>query len=131
MKPQLRRKQNITGSGAPLRKPIRRSSAALARLGMAFAFLAGVGSSPALAQSADWNTAATAGGSWGIPTNWQGGIVPSGVANTAGFALDFLAGSTVTLDGDRLIGTILSSSATPWSIDAGSGGTLTVAGITV
>ena len=98
---------------------------------MAIAFLAGVGSSNARAQGAEWNTAATAGGSWGIPSNWQGGIVPSGAANTAGFTLDFIAGASVTLDGDRLIGTILSSGATPWNLDSGTGGTLTVAGITV
>jgi autotransporter-associated beta strand protein len=58
-------------------------------------------------------------------------MVPSGAANTAGFALDFTSGASVTLDGDRVIGTILSSSVTPWNIDSGTGGTLTVANITV
>ncbi len=110
---------------------IRRGIAALARLGAAFAFLMGVGIPGAQAQSADWNTAATAGGSWGTATNWQGGIVPSGTGNTAGFTLNFNAGASVTLDGNRTIGTILSSGANPWSIDTGTGGTLTVASINV
>ena len=65
------------------------------------------------------------------PSNWQGGIVPSGSGNTAGFPLNFTTGASVTLDGNRVIGTILSSGANPWSLDPGTGGTLTVANIMV
>src|SRR5688572_24816258 len=57
---------------------IRGGIVALTRVGMALAFLAGAGTPAALAQSAFWNTAVTAGGGWGIPSNWQGGAVPSG-----------------------------------------------------
>ncbi|HEY2787038.1 MAG TPA: autotransporter-associated beta strand repeat-containing protein, partial [Fimbriiglobus sp.] len=37
----------------------------------------------------------------------------------------------MTLDGDQVIGTILSTGANAWSLDPGTGGTLTVANITV
>jgi autotransporter-associated beta strand protein len=88
------------------------------------AFLAGGGTQAALAQSAFWSTTATAGGSWGTPSNWQGGTVPSGPGSVAGFALDFTAGASVTLDGVRTIGTVFSTSANPWSLDPGFGGGL-------
>jgi autotransporter-associated beta strand protein len=96
----------------------------LTRVGAALVFLMTAGTPVALAQSAFWNTAATAGGSWGTPSNWQGGIVPSGAGNAAGFVLDFNSGASVTLDGNRVIGTVISSSANPWSLDPGLGGVL-------
>ena len=37
----------------------------------------------------------------------------------------------MTLDGNRIIGTVISSGANPWSLDPGTGGTLTVANIVV
>jgi autotransporter-associated beta strand protein len=91
----------------------------------------GFGTPAALAQSAFWNTEATGGGSWAVPSNWQGGTVPSGSTNSAAFALDFTSGASVTLDGNRVIGSILSTGANPWNIAAGTGGTLTVANIVV
>jgi autotransporter-associated beta strand protein len=111
--------------------PTHNTVATLIRVGAALAFLMGAGTPAARAQSAFWNTAATAGGSWGTASNWQGGIVPSGSANSAGFILDFTAGASVTLDGNRTIGTIISSSANPWSLDPGTGGTLNVASVIV
>jgi autotransporter-associated beta strand protein len=83
------------------------------------------------AQSGAWNTVATTGGSWGNVANWQGGMIASGSGNTATFALDFTAGASVTLDGSRTIGTVSTTSANPWSLDPGTGGTLTVAGFNV
>ena len=114
-----------------MRIHIRGIVAGITHIGMAFAVLMGVGTPGALAQSAIWNTSVTAGGSWGIPSNWQGGTIPSGSTNTAGFGLDFTPGASVTLDGDRIIGTIQSSGANPWSLDPGTGGTLTVANFAV
>jgi autotransporter-associated beta strand protein len=111
--------------------PLHPGTATLTRVGTALALLVGAGTPTARAQSAFWNTAATAGGSWGTPSNWQGGVVPSGSGNSAGFVLDFNAGASVTLDGSRTIGTVISSGANPWGLDPGTGGTLTVAGITV
>src|SRR6476661_7124689 len=93
---------------------------ALVRAATAISLLTGCGSPAALAQSAFWSTSATAGGSWGNPANWQGGTVPAGSGNAAGFVLNFNAGASVTLDGDRTIGTVISASANPWSIDPGS-----------
>ena len=100
-------------------------SAALALLVLAAA------AGPATAQSAFWNTTATTGGSWGTPTNWQGGTPASAAGNTAAFILDFTSGASVTLDGNRTIGTVISSGANPWSIDPGTGGTLAAASFIV
>jgi autotransporter-associated beta strand protein len=111
--------------------PVHKSLVTLTRVGIALAFLAGAGAPAALAQSAFWSTAAAAGGSWGTPANWQGGTVPSGSGNSAGFVLDFTAGASVTLDGSRTIGAVISSSANPWSLDPGTGGTLTAASFIV
>lgn len=116
--------------GAPERVPLRAGLIALVRVGAAFVVLTGAGT-PALAQSAFWNTSATAGGSWGNPANWQGGTVPSGPGNSAGFVLDFTPGASVTLDGSRTIGTVISSGANPWNLDPGTGGTLTAANFIV
>lgn len=80
----------------------------------------------ALAQSASWNATATTGGSWGDNANWAGGTPASGAGNTATFGLDFVSGSSVTLDGSRTIGTISTTSANPWSLTEGSGGILNV-----
>jgi autotransporter-associated beta strand protein len=110
---------------------IQRSIAELVRFAAIFALLVAGGTPTALAQSAFWSTTATTGGSWGSAPNWQGGIVPSGAGNAAGFVLDFTPGASVMLDGNRIIGSILSTAANPWSIDAGTGGTLTVASIVV
>jgi autotransporter-associated beta strand protein len=47
------------------------------------------------------------------------------------FALDFTAGASVTLNGSRTIGTVISTSANPWGLDPGTGGTLAVANLIV
>jgi autotransporter-associated beta strand protein len=109
---------------------VRKRTVVLIDAVIALAFLMGGGTPAARAQSANWNTAVTAGGSWGTPSNWQGGI-PSGAGNTAGFLLNFNSGASVTLDGSRTIGTVSSSSGNPWSLDPGTGGTLTVSTFTI
>lgn len=72
-----------------------------------------------------------AGGSWAGTTNWSGGVVAEGTGALADFStLDLTADATVTLDGDRTIGTLrLSDSVASngWVISAGTGGTLTFA----
>jgi len=85
-------------------------------------FSTGVFVAPALAQNATWDPAVTTGGSWGNATNWLGGTPASGAANTATFGLDFSSGSSVTLDGNRTISTITTTSANPWSLNPGSSG---------
>jgi autotransporter-associated beta strand protein len=102
----------------------------LSHVGIALALMLG-GATAAPAQTNFWNPAVTGGGSWGTASNWVGNIIPAGSVNTAGFALDFTSGALVTLDGNRTIGTVTSSSANPWTLDPGTGGTLTVATITV
>jgi autotransporter-associated beta strand protein len=86
---------------------------------------------PAGAQSALWNPADPAGGSWGDPANGLGGAAPAGAGHTAGFVLDFTPAASVTLDGGRAIGTVISTSANPWTLDPGTGGTLTAASVIV
>jgi autotransporter-associated beta strand protein len=108
----------------------RRFSIAAAQVAFAIAVLAGA-ARPAFAQSGSWSTAAITGGSWGNSTNWQSGVIASGAGNTAAFSLDFTSGASVTLDGSRTIGTVTTTSANPWSIDPGSGGTLFAAGFSV
>src|SRR3954463_4812418 len=100
-------------------------------LGSMLTVLAGVGTPAARAQTVFWNTSSAAGGSWGNSSNWQGGVVASGSGTTAAFALNFNAGASVTLDGSRTIGTVSTTSANSWSLDTGTGGTLTVANVTV
>lgn len=98
--------------------------------GAALAVLAGAGSSDVHAQSGTWT--AGAGGRWGDAPNWQGNVIASGAGSTASFPLDLNTGASVTLDVDRTIGTVSTTSATPWSIDLGTpGGGLTVAAFTV
>jgi fibronectin-binding autotransporter adhesin len=90
------------------------------------AALATVLSSQAFAQNASWNGTATTGGSWGAGANWDGGVPASGAGNTATFDLDFVSGSSVTLDETRTIGVISTTSINPWSLVEGSGGILNV-----
>jgi autotransporter-associated beta strand protein len=104
---------------------------ALMRVGTALVFLMTAGTPAALAQSAFWDPAKVDGGSWGIADNWQGGNVPSGAGNAAGFVLDFNSGASVTLDGNRVIGTVISAGANPWSLDPGLGGVLSAASFIV
>jgi autotransporter-associated beta strand protein len=108
-----------------------KSVGALMQVGFALAFLTGTGTPFARAQTISWNTRATSGGSWGNAGNWEGGVIPSGTDVTAAFNINFLSGSSVTLDGNRTVGTVTTTSVNPWSIDPGTGGTLTVATVSV
>lgn len=70
-------------------------------------------------------------GSWPAPTNWANANVATGIDNTADFStLNITALSTVTLDGDQLIGNLKFGDATSannnWIVAQGSGGTLTL-----
>lgn len=75
-----------------------------------------------------------AGGSWPVAANWTNGIVADGADVTADFSrLNLTANRTVTLDGARTIGNLLfgdTVSSHGWTLNAGSGGTLTLAGST-
>jgi autotransporter-associated beta strand protein len=103
----------------------------LIRTAIIFTIIAWSGIPSSHAQSAFWSTGATGGGSWGVSSNWQGGTLPNGSLNAAGFALDFTPGASVTLDGDRTIGTIISTGSNPWNLDAGTGGILNVGSMNI
>jgi autotransporter-associated beta strand protein len=73
-----------------------------------------------------------AGGSWGTPGNWTGGI-PGLPGDTADFStLNLTADATVTLDGNRAVGNLLFGDTVPsnnWIINTGVGsGILTIDG---
>jgi len=77
---------------------------------------------------------ANASGNWSTPTNWQGGVVPSGPAAEAHFdTLDITNDVTVTLDSSRLIGELYvgdTNGTHRYDIAPGSGGqTLTFANL--
>lgn len=90
-----------------------------------------------------------AGGSWGTTTNWSGGLIADGEGNIADFStLNITASPTVTLDGNRLVGTLKfgdTTASNDWTVNvgtpttsiitldaaAGSMGTLDVTGRTV
>jgi autotransporter-associated beta strand protein len=66
-----------------------------------------------------------AGGSWGTGTNWAGGTVANGEGNIADFStLNITANATVTLDGNRTIGTLRFGDATTasndWTLNVGT-----------
>ncbi|BCU76389.1 LamG-like jellyroll fold domain-containing protein [Luteolibacter sp. LG18] len=72
-----------------------------------------------------------AGGSWPTAANWSAGTVPFGTNRTADFStLNLTADATVTLDGARTIGNLTFADATTasnnWTLNAGSGGPLTL-----
>jgi len=67
-----------------------------------------------------------ADGSWTTPGNWNTGIVPDGANNGAAFLGVITAPRTVTLDGDRTIGSLAFDNANKYTIAPGSGGTLTI-----
>lgn len=72
-----------------------------------------------------------AGGSWAGTTNWNGGIVAEGTGAVADFTtLDLTTDATVTLDGNRTVGTIRLSdtvASNGWALNSGTGGVLTFA----
>jgi autotransporter-associated beta strand protein len=73
------------------------------------------------------------GGSWATGGNWDGGLIAGGTDAAADFGtLNLAANRTVTLDGNRTIGSLITDDLNPsaqhnWTINAGSGGTLTLA----
>ena len=73
------------------------------------------------------------GGSWATGGNWDGGLIAGGTDAAADFStLNLAANRTVTLDGSRTIGSLITDDLNPsaqhnWTINAGSAGTLTLA----
>ena len=66
------------------------------------------------------------GGSWGSPTtNWTNGYVPGVVGDSASFA-SATGSSTVTLDGDRTVGSITFNNSNAYTIAQGTSGYLTL-----
>jgi autotransporter-associated beta strand protein len=72
-----------------------------------------------------WNL--DANGSWGVSANWIGGI-PNAPGATANFLGVITAPRTITLDGDKTVGTLNFDNANKYTIAQGSGGTLTISG---
>jgi hypothetical protein len=71
-----------------------------------------------------WNV--DGGGSWGLATNWDGGIP---LSNTDARFLNRLSrgnSATITLDGDRLANRLIISNPNPYTIAQGTGGTLRI-----
>ncbi|MCW1923866.1 autotransporter-associated beta strand repeat-containing protein [Luteolibacter arcticus] len=70
------------------------------------------------------------GGSWTVPTNWNGSIIAKGADKSANFAnLNLTSNATVTLDGARTIGNLSFGDTTTshdWILNTGSGGPLTL-----
>lgn len=87
------------------------------------------------ATNGTWTNAS--GGSWPVTGNWAGGP-PGVVAGGAGFTADFstlnpTADASVTLDGVRVIGGLVfadtaTATAAGWTLAAGTGGSLHLAG---
>jgi fibronectin-binding autotransporter adhesin len=76
---------------------------------------------------ASWNN--SAGGSWGVASNWQPAIVPtgSGAIVTFGASPGLTADGTVTLDADRTVGHITFNNAgARYTIAQGLGGNLII-----
>jgi autotransporter-associated beta strand protein len=63
--------------------------------------------------------------SWGQPLNWIGGV-PNATSAVANFFRTNTAARTITLDGNRTVGTLTFNSAQPFTIASGTGGTLTL-----
>jgi len=74
----------------------------------------------------------TLGGSWPVADNWSNNIVASGSGASADFSSLRLPGAAaVSLDGARTVGNLVfgdAGNAHGWSLDAGGGGPLTLAG---
>ena len=72
-----------------------------------------------------------AGGSWTLPGNWANGIIAAGAGATADFSQLSLPGlARVSLGGPWTLGSLIfgdQANANSWEIDAGTGGTLTLA----
>jgi autotransporter-associated beta strand protein len=68
---------------------------------------------------------ATGMGGWEIAGNWSGGI-PTNASDTATFGSSITAPASVKLDGSKTVGEITFNSPISYSIDPGTGGTLTI-----
>jgi hypothetical protein len=68
----------------------------------------------------------TTGGTWANNTNWSGGVTPQNATDTASFSSSITGPATITLDGNRSVGTLNLASAKSYSITPGTGGTLTL-----
>src|SRR5690606_32638491 len=68
-----------------------------------------------------WNVAG--GGSWSSAGNWTPSV-PNAAGATANFGDEITAPSTITLDGDKTVGTIRFGNANAYTIAQGTGGTL-------
>lgn len=69
-----------------------------------------------------WNQ--TGGGAWGTAGNWTGAGLPNGSGASAIFGSSIVAPSTVTLNGNRTIGTLGFDNANSYTIAQGTSGTL-------
>lgn len=67
----------------------------------------------------------TGSSSWATTGNWSGGI-PQVAGDTANFFSSITAPATVTLDGNRSVGTLNFNNAHGYNIAQGTGGTLTM-----
>jgi autotransporter-associated beta strand protein len=102
----------------------------------AFAHASGYSDSPVAsatyvtAVSAAWTN--RAGGSWAAPGNWSNNIIANGVSAPALFnTLTLSSNVTVTLDSSPTVGRLLLGDAGnlySWTLNPGSGGTLTLSG---
>lgn len=81
------------------------------------------------AVSSVWTNAA--GGSWPVALNWSNNAVAAGLGTADFSQLALTFQPSVTLDGNQTIGNLIFgdlSNANGWSLDAGSGGNLTLVG---
>ena len=79
-----------------------------------------------MAAPPQWNL--DADGSWANPGNWSSNSVPDSPTAIANFLGKITAPRTITLDGDRTVGTINFDSFNRYTIAPGTGGTLTMGG---
>ena len=75
----------------------------------------------ATATLSNWNV--NAGGIWGSGRNWSAGV-PNAHSDTANFLSAISSLQTVTLDGNKSVGTLQFSNANAYTIAQGSGGSL-------
>jgi autotransporter-associated beta strand protein len=75
--------------------------------------------------SSQWNL--STGGSWSAGTGWGNYIIPGSANDVATFGNTITAASTITLDGNHTVGSVVfNSSSQSYTIAAGTGGTLTL-----
>jgi autotransporter-associated beta strand protein len=73
-----------------------------------------------------WNVAG--GGSWSTASNWTSSV-PDGAGQTASFGPSIRGPATITLDGDKTVGTLqFDSFANSYTITSGTGGSLVLDG---